>query len=113
MEFLFPDTKLSVPEIAKRYQVSRQHVQVTVNILLERNLVVAQETPRHKRSQLILLNQKGRELFQDIRRKDEEIVERLFTDITPGDNHVTKKTLESLLNTLNKETGERDESEDH
>ena len=31
MEFLQPDQKLSVPEIAERYQVSRQHVQVTVN----------------------------------------------------------------------------------
>jgi DNA-binding MarR family transcriptional regulator len=35
LEFLYPDAALSVPEIAKRYDVSRQHVQVTVNPLLE------------------------------------------------------------------------------
>ena len=35
LEFLYPDEALSVPEIATRYQVSRQHIQVTVNTLLE------------------------------------------------------------------------------
>ena len=40
MEFLYPEKMLSVPEIAEQYNVSRQHIQVTVNSLLESELVV-------------------------------------------------------------------------
>ena len=36
MEFLYPDLELTVPDIARRYQVSRQHVQVTANLLLQK-----------------------------------------------------------------------------
>ena len=64
MEFLYPNEKLSVPEIAERYKVTRQHVQVTVNSLLENRLIVTRENPRHKRSPLILLSKKGRDLFR-------------------------------------------------
>ena len=52
MEFLYREEKLSVPEIAQRYKVSRQHVQVTVNSLLDGGLVVTKENARHKRSPL-------------------------------------------------------------
>ena len=55
LEFLYPDEALSVPEIAQRYDVSRQHVQVTVNALLEKGLVAKRPNPRHKRSDLIRL----------------------------------------------------------
>ena len=58
MEFLYPDEKLSVPEIAERYQVSRQHVQMTVNELLESGFLTKKVNPRHKRSQLIALTSK-------------------------------------------------------
>ncbi len=56
MEFLYPEKKMSVPEIAERYKVSRQHVQSTVNSLLAQELVETQENPRHKRSLHIKLN---------------------------------------------------------
>ena len=39
LEFLYPDAHLTVPAIARRYQVSRQHVQVTVNRLVQRGLL--------------------------------------------------------------------------
>ena len=52
MEFLYPKEALSVPDIARRYDVSRQHVQVTVNTLVERGLARGTVNPRHKRSPL-------------------------------------------------------------
>ena len=67
MEFLSADERLSVPEIAERYQVSRQHVQVTVNNLLEAGILATNVNPRHKRSPLISLTRKGRGLFKTIR----------------------------------------------
>ena len=38
MEFLYPEEELSVPDIARRYDVSRQHVQVTVNGLVRQRV---------------------------------------------------------------------------
>ena len=100
MEFLYPEKKLSVPEIAVQYKVSRQHVQATVNSLLAQNLVVTQENPRHKRSPLIMLNEEGRTLFQTVLRKDEETIKVLFSHLAKNDVQITRKTLQSLLTKL-------------
>ena len=100
MEFLYPDKMLSVPEIAEQYKVSRQHVQATINSLLDAALVVAKENPHHKRSPLMMLNSKGRELFETVLKKDEEIIEVLFSRVSQGNIQITRQTLQSLLNEL-------------
>ena len=97
LEFLYPDGKLSVPDIAACYQVSRQHVQVTVNALLDSKLLMAKDNPRHKRSQLIALTAKGRNLFARIKEQDHEIVEELFSTTSAKARQTTQKTLETLL----------------
>ncbi|MCB1983848.1 MAG: winged helix-turn-helix transcriptional regulator [Burkholderiales bacterium] len=101
MEFLYPEKKLSVPEIAKQYHVSRQHVQATVNSLLNQELVLSLENPRHKRSPHIMLNENGRMLFESVLRKDEETIKVLFSHLEKNDVHITLKTLQSLLAKLN------------
>jgi DNA-binding MarR family transcriptional regulator len=103
MEFLYPQEQLSVPEIASRYQVSRQHVQVTVNALHSKGLVESRPNPRHKRSVLIKLSEKGGELFAEILAKDKGTVERLFGAIPPEDRKTTHRTLEKLLSELSRE----------
>ena len=100
MEFLYPGKALSVPGIADQYKVSRQHIQVTVNSLLESGLVVTRDNPRHKRSPLIMLNAKGRRLFGKILGKDEETVKVLFSSIPAKHVQITRQTLQSLLNEL-------------
>jgi len=100
MEFLYPDNSLSVPEIAELYKVSRQHVQVTVNTLLEAGLVDAGPNPRHKRSPLMALNTKGRDLFKAVLEKDHAIVADLFSGISKEDIRVTRRTLHALLSEL-------------
>ena len=100
MEFLYPDRMLSVPEIAEQYKVSRQHVQSTINSLSAAALVVAKENPKHKRSPLMMLNSKGRKLFETVLKKDEEVIEILFSRISQGNIQVTQQTLQSLLNEL-------------
>jgi DNA-binding MarR family transcriptional regulator len=100
MEFLYPNEQLSVPEIAARYQVSRQHVQVTVNALRDKGLLEVRPNPRHKRSPLIQLGRTGRELFATILEKDEETVDALFSGVPDSDRSVTRRTLETLLEDL-------------
>ena len=100
MEFLYPQEQLSVPEIASRYQVSRQHVQVTVNALRNKGLLESRPNPRHKRSVLMELSEKGGELFAEILAKDKETVEKLFSAVPPEDRKTTRRTLETLLREL-------------
>jgi DNA-binding MarR family transcriptional regulator len=93
MEFLFPDKQLSVPEIAARYQVSRQHIQVTVNGLVQTGLLRTEPNPRHKRSPLLRLSELGRASFAEIRRRESSRIESLFADI----DHETLKTTRNAL----------------
>ena len=100
MEFLHPDARLSVPEIASRYKVSRQHVQVTVNKLLEAGLLCSEDNPKHKRSLLMRLSDVGRECFEEIRRNEATLLDRLFAQFGNSDLDVTSRTLRSLLQQL-------------
>jgi len=100
MEFLYPHEQLSVPEIASRYRVSRQHVQVTVNSLRKKGLLESRPNPRHKRSSLMKLSDKGGELFAAILTKDKETVDKLFSEIPAEDRKTTRRTLETLLREL-------------
>lgn len=100
LEFLNPNNRLSVPQIADQYHVTRQHVQATVNSLRERGLVSLEENPRHARSPLVALSDKGRELFAEISIRDEAAINAMFRNVSERKCSRTRKTLESLLNNL-------------
>jgi len=108
LEFLYPDAELPVPEIATRYQVSRQHIQVTVNALCEDGFLESRPNPRHKRSPLFALTHVGRELFTKIRTAESAVLDTLFADIPPGDIECTRHTLEAMY-FHNLKQGETDE----
>jgi DNA-binding MarR family transcriptional regulator len=103
MEFLYPDEELTVPGIAARYRVSRQHVQVTVNRLLEQGLLRSSDNPSHKRSPLIRLSEFGRNTFAEIRGNESRLLDELFANVEIADIATTKRTLETLLRQLSKE----------
>ena len=79
----------------ENYQVSRQHVQVTVNALRKKGLLESGPNPSHKRSVLMKLSETGGELFAEILAKDKETVERLFSAVSPEDQKTTRRTLVS------------------
>ena len=103
LEFLYPDKALTVPEIANRYNVSRQHVQATVNPLLEEGLLKQRPNPAHKRSSHILLTAKGRKLFDRIRKQDQRAIEELFAGVPATAQRQTRTTLAKLLKRLEAE----------
>jgi len=100
LEFLYPDKVLTVPEIARRYNVSRQHVQATVNPLLESGLLKQRANPAHKRSVHIALTAAGRRLFDKIREKDRRAIDALFAGVSAAGQQHTRRTLEKLLERL-------------
>lgn len=103
LEFLHPDAELTVPQIARRYQVSRQHVQVTINGLLDKGLVRSTVNPQHKRSTLMQLTDAGRETFASIRATETRVIDELFSNVEIADVATTRRTLETLLGRLNQE----------
>ena len=104
LEFLYPDRQLTVPDIARRYQVSRQHIQATANHLLDIGLIRREENPRHKRSTMLRLSELGLETFAEIRRNEEGLLDELFSNVEIADVATTKRTLETLLDRLTKES---------
>ena len=96
LQFLDRDDALSVPEIAARCQVSRQHIQVTVNALLEDGFLESRPNPRHKRSPLFALSPIGRELFRKIRAAESEVLDTLFAGIAADDVECTRRTLHAM-----------------
>ena len=104
MEFLSAGEHLTVPDIARRYQVSRQHVQVTVNGLLDRGLLETHANPRHKRSPLLGLSERGTSVFAGIRRKEQRRIDAMFADIEIADIATTKRTLQRLLERIREES---------
>jgi DNA-binding MarR family transcriptional regulator len=97
MEFLYPNQEMSVPDIARRYKVSRQHVQVTVNGLLAKGLLRSVDNPQHKRSHLSRLSGRGRQRFDEIRRHELTLIEQVFADIPDSALATTHETLSVLL----------------
>ena len=97
MEFLYPEKRLSVPAIASQYRVSRQHVQVTVNQLRSKGLVLTEVNPHHKRSPLISLSDLGCEAFTEIRRNEAAVINTLFAGLDQNDIDATRTTLRTLF----------------
>jgi DNA-binding MarR family transcriptional regulator len=100
MEFLYASDPLSVPEIARRYDVSRQHIQVTVNGLLASGLLQSIDNPNHKRSRLVRLSSLGRETFAEIRRNEAALIADLFRTVPDEALATTRATLASVLQHL-------------
>lgn len=100
MEYLYPDARLSVPEIARRYRVSRQHVQVTVNSLVDKGLAARLENPGHKRSPLIVLADQGRTVFEAVLQRDWNATEKTFEHVPLEDRRKAREALDRLYSYL-------------
>jgi DNA-binding MarR family transcriptional regulator len=70
LESLWRDGDQTVPALARARPVSRQHIQVLVNALLEHDLVENVPNPAHQRSPLIRLTPAGRARFEAMRERE-------------------------------------------
>jgi len=72
----------TVPQMARARPVSRQHRQTLVNALAEDGLVEPVKNPAHKRSHLIKLTTKGRDLVETMNRREGRVFNRLTIPIS-------------------------------
>lgn len=72
----------TVPQLARRRQVSRQHVQVTMNALEKRGWVAFRENPDHKRSRLLELTPEAEEKIRRIMAREGEALQAVAADLS-------------------------------
>lgn len=72
----------TVPQLARARNVSRQHVQVLMNRLLDEGLAAAEENPAHLRSPLMHLTQKGRHLLTAMQGRERDVLARARVGIS-------------------------------
>jgi DNA-binding MarR family transcriptional regulator len=95
-----PEESLSVPQIATRYGVSRQHVQATVNSLVDKGLARAVDNPVHKRSPLIRLTERGREVLDAVQQRESAAMDHLFAGVPAEERMQAREMLDMLVRRL-------------
>jgi len=105
LEILYPDLAMTVPQMARRFQVSRQHIQTTANRLLERGLLIKTDNPDHSRSVLMRLSTAGQTQFAAIGDLERDITSDIFEGIPAAEKIITERTLGMLLTKANQRSG--------
>jgi DNA-binding MarR family transcriptional regulator len=77
METLSDAGPMTVPQIAKLKGVTRQHIQLLADALVDGGFASVKENPAHRRSSLITLTEKGRRAFAKMRAREAPLIEEL------------------------------------
>ncbi len=75
----------TVPQMARARPVSRQHIQILVNSLLETGRVELVDNPAHKRSNLVRLTRSGKRLVVAMNRRELQLLGKLGIDVAAPD----------------------------
>lgn len=71
---LYKQGPQTVPQMARARSVSRQHIQILVNRLLETKYVELKQNPSHRRSPLIELTKEGSRIVEEMNRREAELL---------------------------------------
>lgn len=93
LEFLSRNGPASVPQIARRRFVTRQHIQTLVNRSVEQGLVALEPNPAHRRSALVKLTPGGTRLIARILQREARFYAGMRLD-------VRRETIEQAARTL-------------
>ena len=96
LETLATEGPASVSTIARRKQVSRQHIQALVNRLFESGLVESVDNPAHQRSPLIQLTHRGARSFESVQAREAELLRAMAKKLRRRDFGATADTLHSM-----------------
>jgi DNA-binding MarR family transcriptional regulator len=86
----------TVPQMARSRPVSRQYIQTIVNQLLDGGYVRFSENPAHKRSPLVNLTERGKDLLDIMSQREEELLSRLKIDIPAIELEITASSLQQM-----------------
>jgi DNA-binding MarR family transcriptional regulator len=90
----------TVPQLARARPVSRQHIQMLVNPLVEDGLVELVENPRHRRSKLVQLTPAGKRMVEEIRRREKPVLGALAEELGTAELERAAATMAELRTLL-------------
>jgi len=96
LELLQRTGPATVPAIARRRHVTRQHIQTQVNALLVQRLVAAEDNPAHRRSPRIALAPAGARMIRRITDRERRFLARLDPPLDPQELAHARHTLATL-----------------
>jgi len=91
----------TVPEMARQRSVSRQHIQLLTNELLDKGLVESLPNPAHKKSPLIQKTSRGAKVFAQLRSDENGLLERLAGPLEVSRVAIAQEVLARLDEQLN------------
>ena len=80
LQLLDHDDAETLSNMARAQEVSRQHIQQTVNELLEKDLVETIANPKHKRSFLVRHSKVGDKLFLQIKKAESALFKEMASE---------------------------------
>lgn len=86
--------------LARNLGANRQNVQRIVNDLVAEGLVAFRPNPHHRRAQLVVLTDKGREAFAAAMELQRPWIEALAADLTVGEVETAHRVILSLRGRL-------------
>lgn len=86
----------TVPDLARERLVSRQIIQTQINLLLEQKLVESRDNPHHRRSRLLALTPKGREVVDGMLSREKALLEKAGSPLSSSQVKAASGTLREL-----------------
>ncbi len=90
----------TVPEIARMRPVSRQHIQMLANELAAGGLVEFVHNPRHRRSKLVSITERGRATYLEQSNAMTDVAREMVEDFSKDDLETTVRVLNALKDRL-------------
>ena len=95
----------TVPQLARRRGFSRQHVQTTVNPLVEKGWLTFRDNPAHKRSRLVVLTEKGEAAMRAVMIREGHILQQLAPGLDPAGTAAAAGILAEIRRRVEKISG--------
>ena len=86
----------TVPAMARARPVSRQHIQLVVNELLQRKLANAKHNPAHKSSPLIEITSAGGEILRRMKGREQMLLSKSRIQISEKNLECTAESLQII-----------------
>lgn len=100
LEYLHRFGPSTVPAMAARRFVSRQHIQTLVNELRERRLVERRANPAHKRSSLVRLTAEGARTIERMQKREARVLAAVDLGLRPPELKAAALTLRRVREAL-------------
>jgi DNA-binding MarR family transcriptional regulator len=95
---------LTVPQMARRRPVSRQHIQAIVNDLQRAGFVSLTENPRHKRSKIVELTPVGKAALDKIITREHAVLKEMDIPVSLDELQHTHATMVKLRKMMESRT---------